>query len=99
MRATMIKQRPDLSGQDGFALMYLAGALTTFCLVTGLAVDSGRAYVVKAQLTKAVDGAALAAARNLNTGNPRDEAARIFTANFPTGYFGTTSVTPTSAAG
>ena len=94
----MIKQRRGRSGQDGFALMYMAAALTLFCLVTGLAVDSGRAYVVKAQLTKAVDGAALAAARNLNTGNPRNEAAKIFSANFPAGYFGTTSVTPTSDA-
>jgi Flp pilus assembly protein TadG len=93
----MIKQRRTRSRQDGFALMYMAATLTLLCLVTGLAVDSGRAYVVKAQLTKAVDGAALAAARNLNTGNPRDEAARIFSANFPTGYFGTSSVTPTSA--
>ena len=90
----MIKQGRDRSGQDGFALMYMAVALTLFCLVTGLAVDSGRAYVVKAQLTKAVDGAALAAARNLNTGNPRGEAAKIFSANFPAGYFGTSSVTP-----
>jgi len=95
----MIKQRRDLSGQGGFALMYMAAALTTLCLVTGLAVDSGRAYVVKAQLTKAVDGAALAAARNLNTGNPRLEAAKIFSANFPSGYFGTSWVTPTSDAG
>src|SRR6185436_14811160 len=98
MRAKMIKQGRDRSGQDGFALMYMAAALTLFCLVTGLAVDTGRAYVVKAQLTKAVDGAALAAARNLNTGNPRNEAAKIFSANFPVGYFGTTSVTPTSDA-
>src|SRR4029078_8281361 len=47
-----------------------------------------RAYVVKAQLTKAVDGAALAAARNLNSGDPKSEAIRIFKANFPDGYFG-----------
>jgi Flp pilus assembly protein TadG len=66
------------------------GALVLF---TGLAVDTGRAYVVKAQLTKAVDGAALAAARNLNSGDPAGEAARIFTANFPDGYFGTYDVT------
>jgi Flp pilus assembly protein TadG len=89
----MIKQGRDLSAQDGFALMYMAAALTLFCLATGLAVDSGRAYVVKAQLSKAVDGAALAAARNLNTGNPSGEAAKIFRANFPDGYFGTTSST------
>jgi Mg-chelatase subunit ChlD len=67
--------------------------ITTGLLFTGLAVDTGRAYVVKAQLTKAVDGAALAAARNLNGGNPAGEAARVFNANVPTGYMGTSSVT------
>ena len=92
----MKKQRRHLSGEAGFTLVYMAGALTTFLLFTGLALDGGRAYVVKAQLSKAVDGAALAAARNLNTGNPRAEAARIFNANFPSGWFGTTSVTSTS---
>ncbi len=67
--------------------------ITTGLLFTGLAVDSGRAYVVKAQLTKAVDGAALAAARNLHSGDPEGEAARIFRANFPAGYLGTSTVT------
>jgi Flp pilus assembly protein TadG len=72
--------------------------LITFLLIaTGLAVDGGRAYVVKAQLTKAVDGAALSAARHLNTGSPRAEAEKIFRANFPDGYMGVSSVTnPTS---
>jgi len=83
--------------QAGFVLMYMAVGLTTLLLFTGLAVDSGRAYVVKAQLTKAVDGAALAAARNLNSGSPRAEAARIYRANFPVGYFGTTSSTDPAA--
>ena len=46
--------------QDGFVAVYMAVLLTGLLLFTGLAVDSGRAYVVKAQLTKAVDGAALA---------------------------------------
>ena len=58
-------------------------------------VDIGRAYVVKAQLTKAVDGAALAAARALNSGNPQAAATRIFRANFPTGYLGTLPGDPT----
>jgi len=62
-------------------------------LFTGLAVDSGRAYLVKAQLSKAVDGAALSAARNLNGGNPKGEAAKVFNANFPPTFMGTTSVT------
>jgi Flp pilus assembly protein TadG len=83
--------------QNGFVAVYMAVLLTGLLLFTGLAVDSGRAYVVKAQLTKAVDGAALGAARNLNEGDPRGEATRIFKANFPAGYLDTSSVTdPTS---
>jgi Flp pilus assembly protein TadG len=80
-------------GEGGFALIYMAILITFLLVATGLAVDGGRAYVVKAQLTKAVDGAALSAARNLNAGTPRAEAERIFRANFPTGYLGVSSVT------
>jgi Mg-chelatase subunit ChlD len=83
----------------GFALVYMAMFLTFLLLMTGLAVDGGRAYVVKAQLTKAVDGAALSAARHLNSGTPRSEAEKIFRANFPDGYLGVSSVTnPTTEA-
>jgi len=81
------------SGERGVALVYMAVLLTTLLLCSGLALDGGRGYVVKAQLTKAVDGAALGAARNLNSGDPRAEAVRIFKANFPAGYFGTSSST------
>ena len=96
----MTRRRCDISGEQGFALVYMAVVVTTLLLFSGVAIDSGRAYVVKAQLTKAVDGAALAAARNLNSGNPRLEAERIFKANFPTGFMGTSSVTdPTTDPG
>jgi Flp pilus assembly protein TadG len=88
----------DHSGERGMALVYMTVTLTLLLIFTGLAVDSGRAYVVKAQLTKAVDGAALGAARHLNSGDPRGEASRIFKANFPDGYLGTSAVTdPTTA--
>ena len=87
------------SGERGFVLVYMAAALTCLLLFTGVAVDTGRAYVVKAQLSKAVDGAALAAARNINNGNPRAEAAMIYRANFPVGYMGTTSSTDPADAG
>src|SRR5438309_9133140 len=95
----MKMHRSKFSRQDGFALIYMAIVLTVLLLFTGVAVDSGRAYVVKAQLTKAVDGAALGAARMLNSGDPRGEAVNIFKSNFPAGYMGVSSVTdPTSAA-
>ena len=86
--------------EDGFALVYMATMITGLVLFSGLAIDSGRAYMVKAQLTKAVDGAALAAARNLNVGDPKAEAVRIFKANFPPGYLGTSTASdPTAATG
>jgi Mg-chelatase subunit ChlD len=94
------RQRSGIWSQEGFTFAYIAATMTLLLLFTGLAVDSGRAYVVKINLSKAVDGAALAAARNLNTGgNPRDEAVRVFKANFPQGYMGTlASIDPTAAA-
>ena len=96
----MTRQRRNFLDERGVALIYMAVALTTLLLSTGLAVDTGRAYIVKAQLSKAVDGAALGAARMLNSGNPRGEATRIFNANFPLGYLGTSEdEDPTAAPG
>src|SRR3954453_23527044 len=95
----MTIKRTHRSGEEGFTLVYMAGIMTVLLLFSGLSVDSGRAYVVKAQLSKAVDGAALAAARALNSGNPQAEATQIFKANFPTGYLGTSTASdPTAAA-
>src|SRR6476619_4206794 len=95
----MKRQRIEFRSERGVALVYTAVLLTVLLIFTGLAVDSGRAYLVKAQLSKAVDGAALAAARALNSGNPRAEAVQIFKANFPPGYLGTAAAPdPTAAA-
>jgi len=91
--------RALLKNERGFTLAYLAVTLTGLVLFSGLAIDSGRAYAVKAQLTKAVDGAALGAARTLNNGDPQGEAVRIFKANFPPGFMGTSpSDDPTAAS-
>jgi Flp pilus assembly protein TadG len=95
----MTRHRLTISNERGFALIYIAVTMVALLLFTGLAIDSGRAYVVKAQLTKAVDGAALGAARMLNSGNPKDEATKIFKQNFAAGYMATDTTTdPTSAA-
>jgi hypothetical protein len=89
----------DLSSEKGIALVYLAVTLTALLLFAGLAVDTGRAWVVKAQLSKAVDAAALGAARNLGAGNPQGQATNIFKANFPSGFGGSSAADPTTAAG
>jgi Flp pilus assembly protein TadG len=95
----MTSNRNAFSNEKGFALFYMAVFLTLLCIFVGLAVDTGRAYVVQAQLSKAVDGAALGAARMLNSGDPRQEAATIYRANFPNGWMSTTSSTSPSDAG
>jgi len=94
----MTRQRCTTLNEQGLAVIYVAVFLTVLTLFVGLAVDSGRAYVVKAQLSKAVDGAALGAARMLNTGDPRGEATRIFKANFPGGFMGTSPTDDPTAA-
>jgi Flp pilus assembly protein TadG len=85
----MLKRRGLLDNEKGMALVYVSVALSALLLFTGLAADSGRGYIVKAQLSKAVDGAALAAARMLNSGNAEQEARKVFDSNFPAGYMGT----------
>jgi Flp pilus assembly protein TadG len=85
--------------EDGVILVFIAGVLVVLLLLAGLAIDLGQAYVVKAQLTKAVDGAALASARMGSSAeiSEKEEAIRIFRANFPQGYMGTSSVTEPAA--
>ena len=66
----------------------MAVFLTVLLIFVGLAVDTGRAYVVQAQLSKAVDGAALGAARMLNSGDPRQEAVDHLSGELPHGWMG-----------
>jgi Flp pilus assembly protein TadG len=83
------------SREEGTVFVLFVVMLVVLLLFLGLSIDVGRAYLVKAQLAKAVDGSALAAARALSTsGTPeKDEAIRIFRANFPSGTLGTNWVT------
>ncbi len=78
----------------GVAFAYLGIVMLTLVMFTGLAVDLGRAYVVRGNLAKAVDAAALAAARQIGSGTTAatNEANKIFAVNFPGGYLGVTSV-------
>ncbi len=89
----MIAENPNASSEKGIAVVYVTGMLVLMLIMAGLTIDLGRGYLLKAQISKAVDGAALAAARALGHDTPRAEAIRIFRANFPANYFGTSSVT------
>ena len=50
----MTPKRSRLSSEKGMVLVYMAGAITVLLLFSGLAVDTGRVYIVKAQLSKAL---------------------------------------------
>jgi Flp pilus assembly protein TadG len=63
--------------------------------LVGLAIDGSRLYIVQAKLSSAVDGAALGSGRLLGTdANTTEIAGEFLDANFPTGFWGTTNLTP-----
>ena len=43
----MTRHRCDIGGEQGYALIYMTFILTVLLLFSGLAVDTGRAYVVR----------------------------------------------------
>lgn len=87
-------RRAGRGRERGVALAYTAITLILMMVCTGLAIDLGRGYIVRIALTKAVDGAALAAARAIPQGHQAATraAANIFNVNFPTNYLGVSSL-------
>ncbi len=92
--------------QRGQVLIIVGLSLAVLIGAVGLAIDSGRAYGVKARLNAAVDATAIAAARALAVGE--DDAARLanaqatglrfFRMNYPNGFLGSTPSNPTITA-
>jgi Flp pilus assembly protein TadG len=88
--------------QRGGVLILVASTLVVLIGAVGLAIDSGRAYGVKARLNAAVDAAAIAAARGLAEGvddiarisNAEAAALRFFKLNYPAGFLSSTPSTP-----
>jgi Flp pilus assembly protein TadG len=95
----MAMTRLHTGNERGFVLIYMGLILTALMLFSGLALDGARAYVVKAALSKAVDGAALAAARATTSTGSSSDAVRVFRANFPSGTMGTLASPDPTAAG
>src|SRR3712207_1307595 len=91
--------------QRGQALPMTALMLLLLVAVVGTALDSGRAYLVRARLSAAVDAAGLAAARAVSRGEDAASreasavaaATRAFHANYPADYLGSAPMlrTPT----
>lgn len=97
---------PLAARQRGQVLIIVGLSLAVLIGAVGLAIDSGRAYGVKARLNAAVDAAAIAAARALSEGaddNARRANAiavgeRFFRMNYPDGFLGSTPSAPTITA-
>lgn len=64
-------------------MVMVAGGMVIFLGVAGLALDSGRAYLVRSELSRAVDAAVLAGARALRSGeaSARNQALAVARAN------------------
>ena len=75
--------RAMIRNRRGSVLVFVAVSLVGLLGIAGLALDSGWAYVRKAQLSRAVDAGVLAAARTLRTGRQeaRDQAVAVAIAN------------------
>ncbi len=92
--------------QRGQVLILVGLTLIVLIGVVGLAIDSGRAYGVRARLNAAVDAASIAAARALASGaddaariaNARAAAVRFFNLNYPADFLASTPSAPTTSA-
>ena len=88
-------------GEKGVVTLLTVSGLVFFILpFVGLAIDSGLAYMAKARLQTAVDGAGIAAGRALSRGtdptqqqtSSTDTAKRFFHANFPDNWLAVSPV-------
>lgn len=92
MRSGSIFVEADSAGrQRGSILVSFALLLVVMLGFIGLGIEVGRWYILRAELSKSVDAAALAAAKNIS--NPNVDAVTLASEfcdqNFPIGSFGT----------
>jgi Flp pilus assembly protein TadG len=92
--------RRFLRGESGAVAIYFGLSAIVFVGVAGLAVDAARGYLLKARLSEAIDAAALAGGKALQTANDTNnqkvihDALAFFDANLPNGAMGANVVTP-----
>jgi Putative Flp pilus-assembly TadE/G-like len=80
-RRLLLEQRGGVAAIMGLAIIPLFA-------VVGLAIDTGRGYMLKSKLSYAIDAAGLAGGRAFETDLREEDIAMFFEANFPTGYMG-----------
>ena len=73
--------------QRGGMFVFMATLAIPLVIATGLAIDGGRGYLIKARLGDAVDAAGLAATMAvLDQDNFEEDFRQFFYANFPEGF-------------
>jgi Flp pilus assembly protein TadG len=72
-----------LRGESGAVMVIVAGGMVILLGMAGLALDSGRAFIARSELSRAVDAGVLAGARALRTGEgaARRQALAVARAN------------------
>lgn len=81
---------PLTRDRNGALAVVLAISLVPLMLGTGLSIDIGRAYIVKQNLMRAADAAALAVASASGNGqSSQDVAEKFLSANYPSSKLGT----------
>ncbi|MEE8573346.1 MAG: pilus assembly protein TadG-related protein, partial [Gemmatimonadota bacterium] len=85
--SALLKQWRRVAGrllsERGSVMVMVTGGLVILLGVAGLALDSGRAFLVKSQLSRAVDAGVLAGGRALRSGRltARNQALAVVRAN------------------
>jgi len=85
------------AARSGAVAMIFALSLIPLLIAAGLAIDMGRAYIVKQRLTATTDAAGLAIGTAIGTGRSEAQLQTVFdnfiAANFPSGELGTITST------
>ncbi|HWU00319.1 MAG TPA: pilus assembly protein TadG-related protein [Terriglobales bacterium] len=90
----MVKRslRALLDNRKGSVAVYTALTMFVVLAATGLAVDTGRAFLIKSKLSQALDAAALAGGKSYVVEDSDADIKMFFSANYPTNYLGSTLV-------
>jgi len=92
-------ERRSAANQRGAVLIIFALLLLVLIGFAALAMEAGRWYMIRAELSKSVDAAALAGAKNISNPyvDPLVLAQEFGQENFPSGYAGTPGMGTTGA--
>jgi Flp pilus assembly protein TadG len=85
--------RGMLSSNGGGVAVAATFMIPIMLTLMALVVDAGRLYTIKNKAQNAADAALLGAAASISTANPQKEFVKLFNANFPSGYLGSSPPT------